>query len=206
MKKPKDPEFQEWHKRSRVKQMVFHATVHEFHEFDTSKGDLGAHFGNLDQANNIVKNRLSSPPAGGPLIIPAWIRLVNPIRLKDTGSFHADGIALQIERIGLLPKGEGSKITKAIDADWRLRKQYDPFLLDILKNAGHDGVVYANTADFEGFGDSYIIFDSNQVIFSITNKFNGALTKKKVSMRPWLLVYAKRWRSNVSLRVNHDYT
>lgn len=183
MKKPNNEEFREWHKYSRVKTLVYHATVHEFDRFDPSKSDLGAHFGNLNQANNICINRLSNHPHGGPFVIPVWINLTNPIRLKDVGSFHADGIAVQLEKRGLLRTGEGKRIQKEIDANWRLREKYDPLLLQILKEAGYDGVVYANTAEGEGNGDSYIIFEPDQVCFAISNEYNTPAPRRLRKMR-----------------------
>lgn len=182
MKKPKHEDFANWHKYSRVKQMVFHGTVHVFDEFDTSKSDLGAHFGSLDQVNAICENRLGSRPDAGPFIIPVWLNITNPLRLKDVGSFHADGIAIQLEKKGLLPRGEGKRIEKEIDADWKLRKKYDPMLLNIIKEAGFDGVVYANTAEGEGPGDSYIVFEPDQVCFAITNQYNRPEPKR--SLKP----------------------
>lgn len=136
MKKPIATDFTYWHKGSRIKHLVYHATTQVFHAFDTSKGDLGAHFGNQQQVNNIVQNRLSGSPNGGPFIIPVWLSLENPLRLKDVGSFHADGIASQLERKGLLPKGDGKRIEKEIDQDWRLRKHYDPLFIALIKMQG----------------------------------------------------------------------
>lgn len=159
--------------------MVYHATIHDFDYFDTSKGDLGSHFGSLEQANNIATHRLSYHHEGGPLILPVWLQITNPLRLKDVGSFHADGIADQLERKGLLAKGEGKRIVKEIDLDWKLRKQYDPICLKAIIDAGYDGVVYANTAEHEGSGDSYIVFNADQVIFAISNPHNAPTVRLK---------------------------
>lgn len=172
MNKPNDDDFKLWLSRSKVKKLVYHATVHVFDTFDTSKGDLGSHFGSIDQANNVAKYRLENHNIGEPFIIPVWIQLNNPLRLIDVGSFHADGIAKQLEKKGLLPKGEGTRITKEIDQNWRARKTYDPICLQAIKDAGYDGVVYANTAEHEGAGDSYIVFEPEQVVFAITNQYN----------------------------------
>lgn len=177
MKKPDDQDFKEWLAYSKVKKIVYHATVHVFDAFDTSKGDLGAHFGSIEQANNVAKHRLANHNMGEPLIIPVWIQLNRPLRLVDVGTFHADGIARQLERKGLLPKGEGVRIEKAIDQDWRARKIYDPICLNAIKDGGYDGIVYANTAEHEGAGDSYIIFEPEQVTFAITNQFNTKNTE-----------------------------
>lgn len=136
---------------------VFHITGSHFQSFNTNLSDLGAHFGTLAQADQRV------PPLGNSdaNMIVAYLSIQNPIRLKDVGSFHADGVALQLEKKGLLPKGEGKRMHRAADANWRLRKEFDPRIKAALKAAGFDGVVYANAQ--EGKGDSYIVFDPTQI-------------------------------------------
>lgn len=160
---PRDAATREWFADSRVRRPVFHATCADFDRFDTSRGDLGTHFGSLEQAMHISRERMSvgKESLDGARIIPAWIRLANPLRLKDTGSFHADGIAVQLERLGLLPKGEGARIARECDRDTRQRKVYDPLLRELIQRAGFDGVVYAN--QHEGKGDSYIVFEPKQI-------------------------------------------
>jgi hypothetical protein len=135
----------------------YHLTPNDFTEFDTTKSDMGAHFGTYDQAmhRQIVFNHENY------IMIEAKLSVRNPLRLKDTGTFHADGIAKQLERKGLLDKGEGVRIEKEIDADWKLRKKYDPYLKQVMKDAGYDGIIYKN--EHEGAGDSIIVFDSNKI-------------------------------------------
>lgn len=161
--RPRLDSFRDWFKHSRVKRVVFHATTHDFDVFDTSKGDLGAHFGTLDQANHVAQNRLG----GMAHIMPVWLNISNPLRLKDVGSFHADGIARQLEAKGLLPRGEGKRIEKEIDANWRLRDKFDPIVRSAIESAGYDGVVYKNSQ--EGEGDSYIAFKASQIKSAIGN-------------------------------------
>lgn len=110
-------------------------------------------------------NRLEA--RGSVVVMPVWLRLLNPIRLRDEGSFHADGIAPQLERKGLLAKGEGARIRREIDRDWRLRKIYDPQLREVIRAAGHDGVIYKNA--HEAPGDSFIAFDPRQIKSAIGN-------------------------------------
>lgn len=143
--------------------LVFHSTTSDFSAFNTEGSDLGSHFGGIDQAHARVT------PLGNaqPNVIPAWLSLQNPLRLKDVGSFHADGVALQLERKGLLPKGEGKRMHRLADANWRLRKEFDPVIKKILESAGFDGVVYSNA--MEGKGDSFIAFKPGQVKSSIGN-------------------------------------
>lgn len=174
----------DWLAKSRVRQVMYHATsaLVDFESFDTSKGDLGAHFGTLPQANHIASHRLSASDAVR--IIPVWLRIMNPLRLKDVGSFHADGIALQLEKKGLLAKGEGKRIAWETDTNWRLRKIYDPRLRNLILAAGYDGVVYANTQ--EGLGDSYIVFDPDQIRFALSPR--GSMQQLTQAPEPELLL------------------
>lgn len=156
----------EFLKGSKVRRVVYHATAADFNTFDTSRSDLGAHFGTREQAEQVAGGmRLNN--TSGTNVMPVWISLKNPLRLKDVGTFHADGIADQLERKGLLPRGEGKRIIKEIDADWKLRKKYDPIVRKAIQDAGYDGVVYSNTQ--EGAGDSYIVFEPTQVKSAIGN-------------------------------------
>lgn len=167
------PAFKKWFGNSQVKTksgkpiIMYHATPNDFSVFDTSRGDLGSHFGTLEQANGIADFRLGGN--GMASIMPVYLKIENPLRLKDVGSFHADGIASQLEKKGFLTKGEGRRIEKEIDKNWRLRKEFDPKLRQLIIDAGYDGIVYKNTAKQEGEGDSYVAFEPTQ-IKSIFNK------------------------------------
>ena len=184
--------FQEWMGRSRVSQRVYHASTSIFDAFDTTKGDLGAHFGNLAQMS-YLQSRLGMSDA--PMhVMPVWLRISNPLRLKDTGSFHADGVALQLERKGLLAKGEGKAIEQLCDKDWRSRRIHDPQLKAVIQKAGFDGVVYSNV--HEGSGDSWIALDARQVKSAIGNTGlylldGGSLTDFQADLELRLSIQAK---------------
>ncbi len=165
------PEFKKWFGYSRVRtsggvpMVVYHGTgTTGFDAFDTTKGDLGAHFGTSEQASYAASNRGS---AGSPNVMPVYLSIQNPLRLKDTGTFHADGIADQLAAKGWLSKADAKRITKEIDADYTKRKVYDQQMRDLIRKHGHDGVVYKNTT--EGAGDSYIAFDPTQIKSAIGN-------------------------------------
>jgi hypothetical protein len=178
IRKPRTQEFRDWFDGSKVPRPVYHATRQDFSAFDTSLSDLGAHFGNLAQANKIATGmRLGN--RDGTQIMPVWLSIKNPLRLKDVGSFHADGIAVQLERKGILPKGDGKRIEREIDGDWTLRKKYDPIIKAAIEAAGYDGVVYANTQ--EAAGDSYIAFDPTQIKSAIGN--TGAFSPTNPDIR-----------------------
>ncbi len=162
--------FKQWMGNSRVRTVVYHATNNAFDSVDIDRSDLGAHFGNLEQMKNLesrLEHRSWNSTADGMLVMPVWLRLENPLRLKDVGSFHADAIALQLEKKGILAKGESKRIVKECEADWRQRKTHDPILRQKIIDAGYDGVVYKN--EHEGGGDSFIAFDPRQVKSAIGN-------------------------------------
>lgn len=181
----KTPAFKKWFGNSKVKRPVYHATSAEFTEFDTARSDLGAHFGTYEQADYVVRRRLSDGPDGfKPKIMEVWLSMQNPLRLKDVGTFHADGIAVQLEKKGIIPKGEGKRIEKEIDANFRLRKEYNPQMIKAIKDAGYDGVVYKN--DHEGSGDSYIVFSPAQIKSATDNNgdFDSANPDIRYSVKP----------------------
>lgn len=157
---PANEEFRAWFAGSTVRHPVFHTTSADFAEFDATRGDLGAHFGTLEQALHVA-DRGPRSAQDGRRVVPVWLKLQNPLRLRDEGSFHADGIAVQLERKGLLPAGEGKRIRQACDTDFRLREKFDAKLRAVIRAAGYDGVVYRN--EHEGQGDSYIVFEPGQV-------------------------------------------
>lgn len=150
------PDTREFVKYSRVKTPVYHATAAGFETFDLSKSDLGIHFGNLDQAEYILKHRKNK--SEGQNIHPVLLKIENPLRLKDTGSFHADAIADQLLKKKLIDKQLYNEI---VEAGWQERKKYDAIIRNILLSKGYDGVVYKN--EMEGYGDSYIAISNDSI-------------------------------------------
>ena len=151
---------------SKVKGVVYHATSNSFDAFDTSKSDLGAHFGTLDQANKIARDRIAGRPGeSGPNIMPVHLRITNPLRLKDEGSFHAWSIADQLALKGIISKEQAGRFKSD---GWRANTQNNAAARDAIRNAGYDSVVYKNTQ--EGRGDSYIALDPSQVKSATGNR------------------------------------
>lgn len=131
---------------------------------DPSISDIGFHAGTLEQAENRAKafGYGGVNYGEGANIIPLMMnKYANMLRLKDTGSFHADAIASQLEKKGLIAKGKGKQIEKEIDKDWQLRKQYDPLVRDVLAQNDYHGIKYAN--EQEGVGQSYAFTDPSQI-------------------------------------------
>lgn len=162
--KPETADVRAWLADSTVRQCQFHRTSAAFNKFDPNRSDLGPHFGPLALVNTLP--RYASSITEGDQIIPVWLRITNPLRLKDTGSFHADGIAVQLAKKKLLSQKEARHIFAECDADWRQRKAWDPHLRGLIQAAGFDGVSYASEWDAVR-GECFIAFDAEQVCFAL---------------------------------------
>jgi len=153
---------------SKVKKVVYHATSASFDTFDTSLGDLGAHFGTVDQANKAAergRGAQNRADGEGASVMPVYINVENPLRLKDEGSFHGWSIAPQLARKGIISNAEAKRIETE---GWREQKKNNAIVRDAIKAAGFDSVVYKNTT--EGAGDSYIAFEPTQVKSATGNR------------------------------------
>ena len=193
---------------------AYHGTNKDFEEFKIkSYGQLGFHLGsNPNQANKFVELKRKGR------IIPAKIKLKNPLYLPDLASWTADIVLLSIQKFYsndndlFVMSTKLMKLFRKISADesktielklsnipkqtskkqfdkmtYSIRKKEDKIvdekqsklLIDSLKKLGYDGIVYENA--FEGEGDSYIVFDSNQIrsrfaAFDPNKKDSGILT------------------------------
>jgi hypothetical protein len=129
-----------------------------------AKSDLGFHVGTLEQAENRAKAfGYGGVNYGDEMNIMPLLKskYANFLPLKDTGSFHADAIAKQLEKKKLLARGKGKQIEKAINEDWKLRKQFDQQMRDVLEQANYQGIKYKNQQ--EGEGTSYAFTDPSMV-------------------------------------------
>lgn len=141
---------------------------------DPTRSDLGFHVGNVEQAGHRAKifgGGLTSSGewvnglGEGSNIIPlVQSKYSYMLPIKDEGSFHADAIAHQLEKKGVLPKGY---IKEAIadplgdisPAGWDVK--YDQAMRDALEKKGYHGVKYKNT--HEGEGVSYAFTDPSML-------------------------------------------
>lgn len=135
---------------------VYHGTSgRHFRAFDTS-GE-GVHFGTREQAEGRLRGK--TPGGGRPKIIAAHIRLANPLRLPDIGTWnHFQNLHRELSVGGHITDQEA-------DAAWDAWQRSDAEGWEALKRAleanGHDGIVYEN--ELEGPGESYIVFRPNQI-------------------------------------------
>ena len=139
--------------------VVYHVTRHEFAEFDIKRGDLGAHFGTAEQAREIARY-FGVKGQTGARTIPAYLSLRNPLRLDDVGAWSGPALALQLQKLGLLPADLPVSNWSGAEGREAVRQA--------IMRGGYDGVVYANTR--EGRGDSYIAFRAEQIKSAIGNR------------------------------------
>jgi len=141
--------------------VMYHATFRDFSEFRTG-GELGAHFGTVEQAN-----ALADEP--GSRLIPVYLSIENPIHLEDKGTFRSEKVVPQLIEKGILPSG--AKAADYLAADG-IRESADGTrrLQEAITKVGYDGVVYRNTQ--EGDGESYIAFKPEQIKSAIGNNGN----------------------------------
>ena len=175
--------------------IVYHGTNKNFTEFDPSKtNDIGIHFGTKEQAEAALKPW--GEMHEGSRIIPAYLSLQNPLRLPDRFSklgtrFIANaklfGLDIHLrmgnedhDRLFAIAK-EADKIRTKAGGDFSmglipankpfaekhtaLSKEFWGLVTKIMKVNGYDGGVYSNKV--EGAGDSYFVFDANQIKHAI---------------------------------------
>jgi hypothetical protein len=94
--------------------------------FDTLAGEVGSHFGTIDQAHQFVYDQEGA-------IYPVYLCIKNPLRLMDLGSFSGDGDEVFDQLSGL---GIPEPKTKGLKGNDYLRAR--------ILDAGYDGIVYLN--------------------------------------------------------------
>ena len=157
----------------------FHGTLADFDIFE--RGDIGFHFGTLEQAQKRIDKNLSEAKKGKPRIIEAYINIKNPVYLPlDKMQWDAFTTSYQLyvhkiiteeqlnnilEKKGAILGGYNSEASQA------LRK--------LLSDKGYDGIVYNNR--FEGEGVSFIAFEPNQIKY-VTNESPSSSTNMKYSI------------------------
>lgn len=150
---------------------LYHITDNtEFTNF--AKGDVGFHFGSLEQATSRGKQRKYENGR----MFRAYLNIKNPARAtNDIMGWNPGGAALRLWADGVLSEMEMKEIT----ALYKMGDGYDSAsavkLREILEGKGYDGIVYPNA--FEGDGDSYIAFRDDQIIRSDVTEFGNVEQK-----------------------------
>jgi Large polyvalent protein associated domain 38/ADP-Ribosyltransferase in polyvalent proteins len=183
--------FKDWFGESKVvdengKPIIgYHYTSKDFSEFGKTN-DLGFHFGTEGQANYRAGNYLNE----GGNIIPAYLRIKNPIQLSDHAWDTPVTLAESLRKLdanGDLSKAaekwqslKNEKISEDLTIDHyrSAEREYHRAVKEakdesmalarkLLEANGYDGVVYKNQV--EGKGDSYIAFKPEQIKSAIGN-------------------------------------
>ena len=161
--------------------VVHHGTDTQFNTFNDGRS-LGPHFGNIDQANDIVSGKKNTN------IMPVYLSIKNPLRLMDAGNDDANSFIMQLSDV--LDRREVDRLYKlapdseAIEIKYGSGSKFDEVyrdtnrraLLEVKKSLiseGYDGVVYRN--EHEGKqsklgADSYIAFSPEQIKSATGNK------------------------------------
>lgn len=130
-----------------VSGVFYHGTNKKFNTFSMAftAGQMGIHFGNIEQAMSFINDEYDKPMPGTRLIA-ANLLVNNPLQLEDHGSWYGEQAKNMVSQaLGIKIVGSGK--------DSELRRY--------IIQAGYDSIVYQNT--IEGDGLSYIIFDPNQI-------------------------------------------
>ena len=129
-------------------------------QIDPAKSDFGFHTGSLEQAENRLK-AFAMPtevyPAGANVMPLMKSKYANMLRVADEGSFHADALAPQLAKKGVVSKDWAKRAVKDIEADRSKTPEYDEILRRSVNDRGYQGIKYSNAQ--EGAGTSYAFSD-----------------------------------------------
>lgn len=127
-------------------QIQYHSTSALFSVFDTGSSEFGTHVGSIDHANSFGNFQRGG---AGRFIMPLYVRLQNPLRLQDLGSFSPVDIAGQLADLGILDHDTWSEILD--DMDYCMEENcsqrnahWTAVLQRVVVQAGFDGIVYLN--------------------------------------------------------------
>ena len=145
---------------------LYHATDQEFDTFE--KGDIGFHFGTLQQAEERAKNK----GIDNPIKIRAYLNIKNPFYAKkDFMNWHANSVAIHLWADGVISEEQWHEVRNL----FKINPNYDGaasiLMREILEEKGYDGIAYPNEHEGEGF--SYIAFYNEQIIRTETNEKRG---------------------------------
>lgn len=203
---PKSSEFQTWFGNSAIvdergaPKTVYHNTATDFTSFDTGKSaELGTHFGTVDQANEMSLSqpgKENSPTRKRAQTMPVYLKIENPLRLEDAGSFEPEHVVPQLEAKGVITPAQAKDILRTHNAGETLFANEK--IKTLLKNAGYDGITYLNRREgipgtipveddklsaedfkkkYPAAQDSYIALDPEQIKFALEAR-SGSWTRK----------------------------
>lgn len=104
-------------------------------------------------------------------IIPVFVKVENPLRLKDEGTWSYSVIE-QLRQKGLIDLSTKNRLDEEYDSvqgNREATKNFIKGIQDLIMEKGYDGIVYKNRFEGDKNSDSYIVFESNQLksIFNV---------------------------------------
>jgi hypothetical protein len=149
--------------------VLYHGTNADFSTFKVS--DIGIHFGPISAAEKRIADKdywrkqlagkgETVSEAEPQIIIPTYLSIKNPIRMKDVGDWaNEDAVSDLIAEM----VADDESFAAAYDA----ADIGDGIVAETLQRMGYDGIVYNNIG--EGGGDSWIAFRPEQIKSAIGN-------------------------------------
>jgi hypothetical protein len=148
-----------------ISKIVYHGTTNQSKNFIPPiinfEDEVGAHFGStIEQAENAINRQnelLNSDDSGR--ILKYHITINNALKVPDIGRWYPSRIFDEIiEPMNLIyPKTQYYKGLGELEISNRSADD----IIDIFIENGYDGLIYDN--QYEGYGDSYIVFNENQI-------------------------------------------
>ena len=139
---------------SKVKNIVYHSTQHDFEEFDINRGDLGVHFADKDVSSGIKSSEYTKQ---------CLINIENPLRLTDEGAFHFAFLGEKLVELGILTE---KKFFEINNSNLSVQEE-NAALREWLLSKGFDGIVYLNRR--EGIDDGILNSDEFQKCMKISD-------------------------------------
>ncbi|MBX4212234.1 hypothetical protein KW787_02130 [Candidatus Pacearchaeota archaeon] len=169
---------------------------HGSHVKDITQFRPGTHFGTLEQARLVARERAHKPGISGEgHVYQVSLNIKNPLLIQDEGTRIHDVNVVKALKSVLCWSEEKARevyhdgykkspfyIASATYYDkgtlcsnnLECERSYEAYLRDVAEKEGFDGFVYKNRA--EGRGDSYVIFRPDQA--TITKSFTASFAEK----------------------------
>jgi hypothetical protein len=195
---------------------LYHATWSEFkdpNKFDPSKGQLGTHFGSINQARDVYA--MGRETGEKPRMYPSFIKALKPIRLEDT-SEDWTLVHTQPAVSELLSEQEIKTIRSSTVNN---NTKYD-IVRNAIERNGYDSIVYLNRTEgiynpsisyeeqrspmsdkvfrskFKDAEDSYIVFRPEQI--KSAEPFTGVPLQERFNVSEQDIRYIQAGRAGVS--------
>ena len=198
------PQFQSWFGNSAVSNRglptrVYHSTAGaDFNEFDTTRSELGAHFGTQPQSRTISSQTLNAlgkigDKVTGTHVYPAYLSIQRPLRLRDEGTFNNSTVADQLADLGIISYTDAEGLKK-YGYENRIALQ------KAIQAAGYDGVVYLNR--LEGMDFRPGTYPSDTILHGFTDE--RYVERYPTARDSWIAFEPTQIKSAIGNNGNYD--